>query len=404
LQNQAEFADQAVVTAPESMAEGVTAELVEAAQFATMRPAWLDLAARSVEPNAFMDPALVKAAAETNPEVAIRVALASQPGTASAGPRLVGAWAFALERPRKSPLPLRMLTAPVHVHGHLATPLVDRDCADVAFDAMLDAIAASQGPKIIALEAMGTGGETMAALARVLERRGSPPCIFAQSQRPKLVSGLDGESYLKNGMSAGSRKKLRQHRRRLGEKGTLTRVTASDPAALSAAIGDFLALEAAGWKGREGTAFLSNPGHAAFMRAAVAGLAQHGCVSIDALAVDGRPVSMQIILRCGVAAFTWKTAFDERFQDFSPGMLLLEDYTAAFLADPGIAYVDSCAHDHNSYMSVWTERQGVADLWFDARRGGSLAFRSLSALQKTYRDLRASAKHAYNAARRPRKR
>jgi hypothetical protein len=46
----------------------------------------------------------------------------------------------------------------------------------------------------------------------------------------------------------------------------------------------------------------------------------------------------------------------------------------------------------------------VADLWFDVRRGGSLAFRSLSALQKSYRDLRATAKNAYYATRRPRKR
>jgi hypothetical protein len=85
-------------------------------------------------------------------------------------------------------------------------------------------------------------------------------------------------------------------------------------------------------------------------------------------------------------------------------MLLLEDYTATFLADPGIAYVDSCALDDSSYMAVWSERQASGNLWLDARRGGSLAFRSLSALQKSYRELRAAAKTAYLAARRTRKR
>ena len=110
---------------------------------------------------------------------------------------------------------------------------------------------------------------------------------------------------------------------------------------------------------------------------------------------------MQIIL-CGEAP-SGKTAFDE-FQDFSPGMLLLEDYTASLLADERIAFVDSCAQDDSGFMAVWTERQPVADLWLDARRGGSLAFRSLSALQRSYRELRATAKSAYHAARRPRKR
>ena len=52
----------------------------------------------------------------------------------------------------------------------------------------------------------------------------------------------------------------------------------------------------------------------------------------------------------------------------------------------------------------FSERQAIGNLWLDARRGGSLAFRSLSALQKTYRELRATAKTAYLAARRPRKR
>ena len=388
---------------PHAASAGLVAEVVVASRFAAMRAAWHDLVARAAEPNAFMDPALVASAAATNSEVPIRVVLAWQPSEGVS--RLVGAWAFALDRPRKSPLPLRMLIAPVHVHAHLATPVVDRDCPDEALDAMLDALAAdTQCPKIVALEAMGTDGATMAALARVLEARGSAPCLFERSQRPKLASALDGESYLKNALSAGSRKKLRQHRRRLAEQGALTRVTTSDPPALARAIEDFLALEASGWKSRQGTAFLCDPAQAAFLRAAVAALAENGGVTIDALAIDGRPVSMQIILRCGSAAFTWKTAFDEKFQDFSPGMLLLEDYTTSFLADEAIDYVDSCAQDDSGFMAVWSERQGVADLWFDVRRGGSLAFRSLSALQKSYRDLRATAKNAYYATRRPRKR
>jgi hypothetical protein len=226
----------------------------------------------------------------------------------------------------------------------------------------------------------------------------------SRSARPKLASDLDGEGYLKSAMSSGSRKKLRQHRRRLGEKGVLARVTASDPQAVRRAIEEFLVLEASGWKGRQGTAFLCHAREAAFMRTAMVTLAEQGCASIDALRLNGEPVSMQLILRCGDAAFTWKTAFDERFQDFSPGMLLLEDYTASLLADERIAFVDSCAQDDSGFMAVWTERQPVADLWFDARRGGSLAFRSLSALQRSYRELRATAKNAYYAARRPRKR
>src|SRR5438034_7344776 len=232
---------------PRRAPQRVAVEIADAARFAAIRPAWLDLLARAAEPNAFMDPALVRAAADTDPEVSIRVLLAWMPCDGSAAQRLVGVWAFAVSRPRKSPMPLRMLNAPVHVHGHLATPVVDRAAPDEVLDAMLDAVAAdAQCPKIIALTAMGTEGPTMAALTRVLAGRGSAPCIFERSARPKLASELDGENYLKNAMSAGSRKKLRQHRRRLGEKGALTHVTASDPEAVRRAIEEFLVLEASG--------------------------------------------------------------------------------------------------------------------------------------------------------------
>jgi CelD/BcsL family acetyltransferase involved in cellulose biosynthesis len=66
----------AATTIPDRGPRATTAEVVDAAQFAALRPAWLELAARTAEPNAFMDPALVAAAAATNPDVVVRVLLA----------------------------------------------------------------------------------------------------------------------------------------------------------------------------------------------------------------------------------------------------------------------------------------------------------------------------------------
>ena len=75
--------------------------------------------------------------------------------------------------------------------------------------------------------------------------------------------------------------------------------------------------------------------------------------------------------------------------------LLISQGPAAFLTDKSISHVDSCAHDDSGYMSAWTERQAVADVWIDVRRGGSFAFRALCRVQKRYRDLRALMKAAY---------
>jgi CelD/BcsL family acetyltransferase involved in cellulose biosynthesis len=392
----------ALSTAAPEGAPSVSVEIACAGRLADIRTDWTDLLRRAAEPNVFMDPALIGAAHDADSEGGYRALLAWK--NTDGHEQLTGVWTFAVGRPRRSVLPMPVMRVPAFAHGYLATPVIDRYHLDETLDAMLDTISASSVlPKIMSLDTMGTGGPTWEALIRVLAARGSSPCVFEQVQRPKLASDTDGKAYLEKALSGSSRKKLRQHRRKLSEKGSLTFSIATEPQAVRQAVEEFLAMEASGWKGRQGTALASNEADASFMRGATAALAEHGCASVHSIHLDGRPVSMQIVARAGAVAFTWKTAYDEAFHDFSPGMLLLEDYTAAFLADKSIAFVDSCSFDDTGFMSAWQERQSVADIWIDARRGGSLEFRALSGLQKSYRDVRAAAKAAYLKWRKSRK-
>ena len=64
----------------------------------------------------------------------------------------------------------------------------------------------------------------------------------------------DRAGYLDHAIPHKKRKELRRLRKRLADAGTLTSTTTADPSALTAALLDFLALEASGWKGRAGTA------------------------------------------------------------------------------------------------------------------------------------------------------
>jgi CelD/BcsL family acetyltransferase involved in cellulose biosynthesis len=166
------------------------------------------------------------------------------------------------------------------------------------------------------------------------------------------------------------------------------------------AFEDFLTLEASGWKGRTGTALLCDPAEAALVRSVVASLAQHGDAWVHALSQNGKAVAAQVVLRAGAAAFTWKTAYDETLGDYSPGMLLLEDYTAAFLADKSIERVDSCSLDDTGFMSAWSERQGIAHILIDARPNGSLSFIVAAGLYRAFLQARAAAKDIYLRGRR----
>jgi hypothetical protein len=385
---------QGVKTQPAPRHDAIIVERATGERLVAIEPDWRDLLGRADTPNVFMNPLLAALAERSYPGRRNLTLLAWH--AIGDRRRLVGTWSFTLSRPSPSVLPVNALAVPAM--AHTATPVIDRGLLDATLQAMLVHIADDpELPKLAALDGMAAGGPTMQALTRVLAERGSEPCILSRSARPKLASTLDGKQYLERALSSGSRKKLRQHRRRLAAKGTLEFKIAADPAGVCAALEQFLTLEAAGWKGRRGSALINNAADAAFARAMVGELAQRGDAAIHGLTLDGAPVSMQIVLRAGPAAFTWKTAYDENWRDASPGMLLLEDYTAAFLADNTIAYVDSCAFDETSFMAAWSEREDTAALWIDCRPGRSTAFAALTRAQKTYLALRAAAKRRYLA-------
>ena len=338
-------------------AAGIAVDYVTGARLDALADGWRDLAGRADAANVFMSPALLAAANAAYPDRSIGALAAHADG------RLVGLWGFAQTRAPQSPLPLTVLAAPPAPNAYLAAPVIDRDLLAPVLDAFLTFIAGSAGlPKIVALDAMATDTATHAALERVIAARGGMMHVFARAQRPKLASSLDAKAYFEQAMSASSRKKLRQHRRRLGEKGALESIVVTEPDGVVRAFEDFLALEAAGWKGRQGTALISDAADAQYTRGMVAALATQGEAEIHSLTLDGKPVSMQVLLRSGRTAFTWKTAYDEALHDFSPGTLLFEDYSARLLADATVDAVDSCSFDDKGYMASWQERGDIATL------------------------------------------
>lgn len=378
------------------IATPVSVEVADGSRLAALQPDWAELIKTADCQNVFMNPEIIRAIAESDRNTRYVTLLAWKP--VGDGRRLVGIWAFAYVRPPRSALPSRVLAAPLSRHSYLATPVIDCDHLDDTLDAMLDAVADLPGlASILTLDMMTTENRTYEALSRVVKRRGGSMCIVDESQRPKLASKLDGKTYLQEALSSSTRKKLRQYRRRLSEQGTLTYTIGTEIDDIKRDLEDFLMMEAAGWKGLQRTALLNDAVTANFMRRAVGALAESGNVTIHSLRLDGKPVSMQIIARCGAAAFTWKTTYDEQFREFSPGMLLFEDYTNTLLADRSIAFADSCSFDDNSFMSAWQQRQPVAEIWINSRRGPSLTFFVLSRAQMAYRQVRTSAKAAVAA-------
>jgi hypothetical protein len=154
--------------------------------------------------------------------------------------------------------------------------------------------------------------------------------------------------------------------RRLKERGAIGSRIVSD----EAAVEKFLALEAKGWKGAQHTALGDDAGLAAFTRSMLANLSQEGKLAIHLLERDGEALAIGLMLRSGDRAFYWKTAYDETYADYSPGVQLTLELSRAQQRDATIAATDSCAIEgHPMIDRLWTARLALVDCVIATRSG-----------------------------------
>jgi CelD/BcsL family acetyltransferase involved in cellulose biosynthesis len=355
------------------------------ADLAGMRAEWSDLVARALEPNVFYDPVFALPAARVFGADAGAVLIWSK-----TSPRLIGLFPARIERRYGV---MAALTGWTHPYAPFGVPLIDRDEAEAAIGAFLDHVEAeAKLPKLVMLPLIARDGAFAASLARVLARRGGTFDPFGTHARA-LLAPRNRESYLDH-VTHKKLKELRRQRRRLEESGALTHMTASGPAA-AVALTDFMALEAAGWKGRAGGAARAHSTTESFMREAVTALAAKGDARVDRLIHDGHPVAASITLRSGNAAWFWKIAYDEAFARFSPGVQLTLDLTRDLLADASIAQIDSCATaGHPMIEDLWSERLTLTDMLIAPSAASMAQFRIARHLETARRGLIATAKSA----------
>lgn len=174
-----------------------------------------------------------------------------------------------------------------------------------------------------------------------------------------LASPLGPATYLEHALPGKKRKELRRQQARLAEQGVLAVSRRTDAEGIALWIEQFLALEAQGWKGSAGSALACAGETAGLFRESMMAAAERGCLERLSLELDGVPIAMLATLIVPPGAFSYKTAFDERFARFSPGVLLqLENL--ALLERAGVRWADSCAApDHPMIDSLWRERRAI---------------------------------------------
>ncbi|HEY1227015.1 MAG TPA: GNAT family N-acetyltransferase, partial [Ramlibacter sp.] len=338
---------------------------------------WAELLRRGT-PNVFLHPAALAAA--TNAGLAPLRVLQAWHGDSPR--RLVGLWA--VQQSRTTPLGPAGLATPPYEYAFLSNPVIDPEFMHEAVDAFLDLIASdAQLPSVLRLRYLDADCPSYLALLGAIAARGARWMEVSRRARP-FVTRTSGRK-----LQGATHGKLRQKWNRLCAAGPVEVRNDRAPAAVREAFETYLALEAASWKGERGTAMLSNPDHARFTRHLIAGLAEDGSASVALLTVGGRAIAAQVVLRCASTAYTWKTAYDAAYGDFSPGALLVDKVTEQLFATDDIQQIESCSPEGGFMDRMWNGRRATVDLVADLGSARSLPFSVAALGARSYAQLRA---------------
>jgi hypothetical protein len=185
---------------------------------------------------------------------------------------------------------------------------------------------------------------------------------------------------------------LRRREAQLAQAGRVETVILRGAAA-APAVEAFLALEARGRAGREGTALAADPRHLAFARQALSGTTPG--VAAALMTLDGSPIAAAVHLLAGDEAVAFGRAHDERWDALSPDALLDLHLVATALDSGQLAVLDSGLPPDDPAEGLWSGRIAHGELLVALDRGTRAAdlealvrrLASIEALGRTARDL-----------------
>ncbi len=321
------------------------------------RREWAALAACAAEPNPFFESwYLLPSLRALDPAGAVQLLCLERDGV------LAGLIPLTLER-RYYRWPIPHQRSWVHANCFLGVPLVTAGMEQAFWRALLDWADDHAGLALfLHLSHLPLGGPLHDALSKVLAEQARPAVLVHREDRALLCSDLSPEAYLDAAMPAKKRKELRRQHTRLAELGDLRFSRQSGGDDLPGWTESFLALEHSGWKGMSGSALSSHLVTQELFRDALSGSAAIGKLERLTLSLDGEPVAMLVNFLTPPGAFSFKTAFDERYARFSPGVLLQRE-NLAVLGHAGVDWCDSCAAaDHPMIERIWRERRAIGRL------------------------------------------
>ncbi|MBX3505311.1 MAG: GNAT family N-acetyltransferase [Parvibaculum sp.] len=328
----------------------------------------------------------------------VRLALLWSDASERSDRELIGAVPYHVSRGRFG-LPLPVWRVWYHLHSYICTPVLKRGHERQALRRFL-ALADHSGAAAIEFPMFAADSAFADALADVGAQQARRIEETDRHVRAFLQSSLAEEDYLSTHIRKKKRKEFNRLWNRLSEEGEL-RFAVHDGADVEGWLKRFLTLEAAGWKGKRGTALKADREQRAFFEKLCRGAQAQGKLHCTELTLDGSPIAMLSSFRAGNGLYTFKIAFDETRSRFSPGTLLMLKLIGEVLRDERTAWADSCAvPGHPMIDHIWGERREMRSVVVAGSSAfGAFAARYVARATKLAEKIRARLRKHYHAFR-----
>jgi len=275
--------------------------------------------------------------------------------TASAGERLVAVLPLIRKRCWYAGLPLTKLTGAANVHS-VRFDILRSSCpaGEAAIQALWKALKRLPGWQILELPYFPQEGACAELLAQAAgDGYLTSTLLLHDSPIVRMQTDAGGQLTWLAGTSRHFRHELRRYARVLeagaGAKHKITRWNYPEPKVLD----EFFQLEAAGWKGQQGSAINCAPRRRAFYETIARQGSEGGYFRLHSLEVNGAMAAGAFSVVTQNCFFPMKIAFNEALRRGGPGHLLFNSMLEECAGDGIPEFFFGGAKDH--YKELWTQ-------------------------------------------------
>ena len=224
--------------------------------------------------------------------------------------------------------------------------IVASSCSEHVYRRIWRELTENSGCDMVTLAQVPEDSRTIPIIQQLAQNDGWLSGEWNPQPSPYIPLGCSHSEFLRR-LKGSYQYNLRKRYEKLAQVGPIDVEVITECAAVRDAMQDGLRIEAAAWKGDQGTAILSDPSVTEFYMRLAERQADLGQLQLTFLRVGGKRISFNYLLRCQGTVYGVKIGYDPKYHSYSPGNMLLN-----------LILQDACSQSMDEYDFL-----GVNDKW-----------------------------------------